>query len=449
MRRWILISILVGACGSKQALEYDLEPIALARAPVQPGGAKVGGLFAMVTTPAGIGPLLVDTAFPYNSLAQTGCPSSSPPGWTYSGTMDVRDGQNPAALRANFTNVGLFDICPGASGDASVQPFGVMGGPLFLSFAVEFNLPRGEADPTNPASMPSMTLWPAYPGSDDQLAENGRVVMHYDLRGGFSIAQGSGEASLSLPNSRVALAACAGPRTFATTQPAEACLKGEAGIRASGEDLMLAIGTGEGPTILSQSAWERLASTLGLAASAGVAGDLYTPFSGTPTPALFVSLPKLALFQSIVDSSWLGPCAELARARRIEWVLANQEGGSCFQPCDVNGSDPLTTHPYLELGGPLLTAVVPETSDIILSLNADVPAKPRIDGIVGAATLAGTRLRIDYQAKPQGRVIASCLASETRDTCFAAPSCPGLPQGKDHACFGHPWHRVAPVCTQP
>jgi hypothetical protein len=30
--------------------------------------------------------------------------------------------------------------------------------------------------------MPSMTLWPAYPGSDDQLAENGRVVLHYDLR---------------------------------------------------------------------------------------------------------------------------------------------------------------------------------------------------------------------------------------------------------------------------
>jgi hypothetical protein len=62
---------------------------------------------------------------------------------------------------------------------------------------------------------------------------------------------------------------------------------------------------------------------------------------------------------------------------------------------------------------------------IILSLNADVPAKPEVDGIIGAATMACTRLRIDHPADPRGRVIASCLPGATLDTCFAAPGCPG------------------------
>jgi hypothetical protein len=444
MRRWIILSLLLGACGSDQSLEYDLDPILLSRAPVVPGGAKLGGLLALVTTSSGLRPLLVDTAFPYSSLARGDCPSTAAPGWTYGGNMDLHDPTTPGTpLRADFTNVGLFDICPGASGDPSAQPFGVMGGPLLTNFSAEFAFPRDEAEPA------SMMLWPSFPGSDDQLAQDGRVVLHFDLRGSFTVAQGNGASALTLPNSRVVLAACAGPRAFATTQPAETCAHGEAGVRASGEDLMLAIGTGEGPTILSQSAWARLAPTLGLATDSGAAGQLYTPFSAKPIPALFVSLPEVALLQGITDSNWLGPCAELARARRIEWVLANQSNGACFQPCDVSGDVPLSTHPYLDLGGALLAAIVPDTSDVILSLNADVAAKPRVDGILGAASMAGARVRIDYQAEPQGRVIASCLDGETRGACFAAPGCPGLSQGQDHVCFGQQWHRTAPVCQQP
>jgi hypothetical protein len=239
----------------------------------------------------------------------------------------------------------------------------------------------------------------------------------------------------------------------AATDPAETCLRGETGVRTSGENMLLAIGTGEGPLVLSQSAWERLAAKLGLAADAGTPGELFTPFFSpppdNPPAARFVSLPRLALFQGTTDSSWMGPCSELARARRIEWVLANQDNGSCFQPCDVSGEQPYATRPYLELAGPLVAAIVPDTSDLIRSLNADVAAKPHIDGVVGAATLAGTRLRIDYQATPQGRAIANCLPGETRDTCFAAPSCPGLGQNKKHTCFGQSWERTAPACKQP
>lgn len=455
MRRWILLSVLFASCGSEQSLEHDLDAIKLDRAPVQPGGDKLGGLLALVETDAGLRPLLVDTAFPYSSLARGDCPST--PGWTYTGRMAVHDGSNQtdgaAPLRADFRDVGLFDICPGPTGDRGTQPFGVLGGPLLANFAVDFKFPRSASDPSNPTSPASMTLWPGFPGSDDQLAQNGQVALRFEPRGSFAIAQGNGEASLALPNSRVVLSACAAPRVAAATDPVETCLRGESDVRTSGENMLLAIGTGEGPLILAQSAWERLAARLGLAPDAGSPGELFTPFFSPPADNLpaarFVSLPRLALFQGTTDSSWMGPCSELARARRIEWVLANQANGSCFQPCDVSGDKPHATRPYLELAGPLVAAIVPDTSDLIRSLNADVSAKPHIDGIVGAATLAGTRLRIDYRATPQGRAIANCLPGETRNTCFAAPSCPGLEQNKKHTCFGQPWERTAPACKQP
>lgn len=448
-RRWMLLSLLLVACGSEQSLEHDLDAIYLARAPTQEGGPKLGGLLALVETQAGLRPLLVDTAFPYSSLARGDCPSS--PGWTYTGRLAVHDGSDQAdpvaPLRADFGNVGLLDICPGLVGDAATQPYGVLGGPLLSNFAVDFRFPRSESESA------SMTLWPGFPGSDDQLAKNGQVALRFDPRGNLSVAQGNGEAALTLPNSRVVLAACGAPRVAAITDPAETCLRGETAVHASGENLMLAIGTGEGPLILAESAWERLARSLGTAADAGTPGNLNAAFFASPADlppnARFVSLPRLALFQGSTDSSWMGPCAELARARRIESVLANQELGSCFQPCDVSGDQPQATRPYLELAGPLLAAIVPDTSDLLRSVNADVSAKPHVDGIVGAATLAGTRLRIDYQATPQGRAIANCLEGETRDTCFAAPACPGLGKGQSHVCFGQKWTRSAPVCRAP
>jgi hypothetical protein len=157
------------SCGSDQSFVYDLEPIQLGRAPITPGGEAIGGLLANVTTSAGIQPLLVDSAYPINSLAPAGCAGSGTPGWTYTGNMDLRDGSATTPVRASFDNVGLFDLCPGPTGDAATQPAGVMGGPLLANFSVGFVFPRS-ADP-----LATMSLWPSFPGSDDQLTQDGFV----------------------------------------------------------------------------------------------------------------------------------------------------------------------------------------------------------------------------------------------------------------------------------
>lgn len=441
MRRRTTLLVLLAACGSEQTLDYDLEPILLQRAPIEPGGPATGGLLAAVTTDAGIRSLLVDTAFPMNTLSRADCASGPAPGWTYTGTMDLRDGPPPSPLRASFHSVGLFDICPGATGDAATQPAGVIGGPLLANFAARLDLP---ADPARHASM---SLWPSLPGNDDRLEQDGHVVLHFDARGGASAGKAGGEASLLLPNSRIVLAACAAPRAFAPSEPQETCAQGEAAGKATGQDLLLAVGTGEGPLILREAAWQAIAAQLGLAADAGTAGELYTPFVKTATPARFVDLPRLAILQGTTDSSWSGACTELARARRIEWVLANQDSGPCFQPCDTSSGHSVTTRSYLELGGPLRAAVVSAASEVIRSLNADMPPRPQVDGIIGAGTLAGTHLRLDYPNQPSGRVVASCWSETPRDVCWAAPSCPALTdQGKAVRCFGLVDRKWAPVC---
>lgn len=446
MRRRFLSSLLVAlplaACGEDQNLEHDLDPILLARAPIVPGGTALGGLLAATQTAAGIEPLLVDTAFPLNSVATAGCPSSDPPGWTYTGTMaiyGVASGSTP--LRASFTNVGLFDQCPGPTGDSATQPAGVLGGSLLANFSLGLSLPR------DPQARASMTLWPVFPGTDDELAQNGQAALHFNLRGGVALASGTGESSLTLPSSRFALTACVAPKTFATTDPVEPCATGASATTATGANLMLAVGTGEGPLILSNSAWARVATAMGVAADSGTQGDLFTPFSTVATPARFVTVPRLALFQSTTDSNWIGPCAELARARRIEWVLANQASGACFQPCDASGGQAFTTYPYLELDGTIDVAVVDESSDILQSLNSDVPPNPQIDGVVGAGTLAGTRLWIDYQSSPNPRIITACEEGSTRTQCWSAPSCPSPSvQSQQRVCFGQLALGGAPMC---
>jgi hypothetical protein len=316
-----------------------------------------------------------------------------------------------------------------------------MGGPLLSNFSVGFELPRS-AD-----TSATMTLWPGFPGSDERLAQDGFVSLRFNLRGGGAAAQGSGEPSLTLPNTRIVLAACAAPRGFSSTDPQETCARGEVALKASGQDLLLAVGTGEGPLILSQSAWGRLALELGMASDAGTAGDLYTPFSAAPTSAHFLTVPRLAVFQDgTTDTSWAGPCTELARARRVEWALVNQGAGGCFQPCDASGGRAVTTHSYVELGGTLDLAVISETSDIIRSINVDSPPQPQVDGIIGAGTLAGTRLRLDYTSTPQGRVIAVCEDGSARDQCWTAPSCPGLSASGQTLCFGQPVPTWPPAC---
>ena len=433
MRRPLLALFLLVGCSNDSSRQTDTWPIPLRRAPIAAGKTTVGGLLARTKINGEEFPLVVDTAFPGSALAKIPCPSAGRSNWNYSGTLAVFDGvADPAPLRAIFRNVGLFDICPGAVGSGDLVPSGILGGSTLLGFSLALTLPAAASE------SPTMTLWPQSPAPmDDWFAKQGMVSLRFTLRGQALLSNNGGDNTLTLPGTRVVLGACLAPDQFTASQPSE-CKVGDVAKRATGTDALLVVGTGTGPLVIGETAYARIAARLGIPASDGSQGELFTPLNSAPIPARFVTLPRLALFTSATNDTWLGACAELGRARRIEWAM--QAEGACLklERCDVDGDKAHASSPYLELGDGIPTAIVSETSALFLSLNMDAPPSARVDGMIGAGTLAGTSVEIDYLSKPQGRFIASCEAGPTRSPqCFAAPFCPPLSkEGQTHRCFG-------------
>lgn len=439
----ILSAVLLFACSPESSRETDPWPIELARAPIEPGGIAVGGLLARTLVQGQDVPMVVDTAFPTASLAKGVCPQTTLSNWNYNGSIDVFDGLATSLIRrASFHHVGLFDLCPGAVGDAAILPSAVFGASLLYNFSVQFTLPR------EPEATATMTLWPLAPtATDEWYAEHGKVALRFNLRGSASLTRDHGDHRVTLLDTRVVLGACLAPDAFLPSDPQITCPSGMALQKASGIDALLAVSTGTGPLVLGEGAFAQIVDRLGIPTNAGQWGTLYAPLSATPVPARFLKIPRLALFASSTRDSWLGACAELGRARRIEWVLHHQDTGACFERCDASGSRAAQSLSYLELGGDILTAVISETSDLFRSLNIDTPNQARVDGLIGAGTLAGTQIEIDYLSQPQGRFIAACTSDSSRDQCLAVPACPALSEpGQTHRCFGLTARGYAPVC---
>jgi hypothetical protein len=227
----------------------------------------------------------------------------------------------------------------------------------------------------------------------------------------------------------------------------QTCKTGGVQVQASGTNLLLALSTGHGPLVLSTSAWQRLGGQV----TAPLAGEpnLYSALVADPIPAHWETVSRLALVDGDSGDPWPGACAELARARRIEWTLANQKSGACFQPCDVSGGAALPAAAYVEIGSDLPAAIVADTSELIGSLNEDFPAGAQVDGVIGTEALAGIRIEVDYVSQPLGRLVAACEAGVDRQTCWASPRCYG-PSDADptHMCFGLLPPGRAPACPQ-
>ena len=433
-------------CSEGPVFEYDSLPIDLQRAPTAPGGPALGATLARVQTGSGTPSLVIDTGSLLSILSRGDCPSPTTEPTAYAGDIQLLAASDSGApLRASFRGVTLLDLCAGAVGDAATQVVGVLGGDILHNFSVAFALPRVAAEPNEPATI---TIYIDLPASDSDLAANGYAVMRFGLRGSTAAATASGNGLPGLPSSRVVLRVCADPPAFSPDGPAQSCKTGEVEVQASGTNLLLALSTGHGPLVLSASAWQRLGGQVPAPLGAGEPA-LYSPLATDPIPAHWVTVSRLALVDGDSGDAWPGACAELARGRRIEWTLANQSNGGCFQPCDVSAGVALPAAAYLEIGSDLPAAIVSDTSDLISNLNEDFPSGAQVDGVIGAETLAGTSFEIDYVSQPQGRWVAACLPGADRQTCWASPRCYGLSSsGQKQMCFGLPPLGLAPNCPQ-
>ena len=158
-------------------------------------------------------------------------------------------------------------------------------------------------------------------------------------------------------------------------------------------------------------------------------------------------------------SSDPGPCVELARARRIEWVAYRQamfpEQSICVERCDTDPNDPskaLNSAAYIEIGGEtgneIPVAILKDTDPYLEGLRADIrPEGPELDGIIGAGVLAHTRVEIDYRSSGM-RAIFSCDGETDRQLCWTGARCPRLPDHiQQHACFNLPLAGLPATCA--
>jgi hypothetical protein len=442
----LCLLLAFAGCSGEPVFEYDSRPIDLQHAPAGPGGPALGATLARVEVGSDTPALVIDTGSLLSSLRRGGCPSSTPEPVAYEGDIQLLGtGDGPAPLRASFRDVTLFDLCAGAVGDANTQVAGVLGGDILHNFSLAFALPRA---PAQPATMPTMTIYSSLPASDSDLAANGYAVMKFNLRGGTAAATASGSGRPGPPSSRVMIRVCGNPPAFAPDGPVATCKTGDVEVQAAGTNLLLALSTGHGPLVLSASAWQRLGGDVPAPLGAGES-PLYSPLVADAIPAHWATMSRLALVDGDSGDLWPGACAELARGRRIEWTLVNQNNGGCFQPCDVSGGVVLPAAAYLEIGSDLPAAVVSDTSGLISSLNEDFPSGAQVDGVIGAETLAGIHFEIDYVSQPQGRLVAACDPGVDRQTCWASPTCTGPSSfGPTHMCFGLLPLGIAPACPQ-
>ena len=436
-----LFLALIG-CSDEPVFEYDSRPIELQRAPTAPGGQALGATLARVRVGSDTPLLLIDTGSLLSSLNRGVCPTATPEPVAYTGDVQLLGAGDSAPLRAWFRGGTLFDLCPGAVGDAGTQVAGVLGGDILHNFSLAFALP---SDPNLPSTM---TIYGDLPAGDADLAANGYAVVKFNLRGATAAATDSGSGRPGPPSSRVVMRVCGNPPAFDPNGPVQTCNTGEVEVQAAGTNLLLALSTGHGPLVLSASAWQRLGGQVPSPLGAGESA-LYSPLVADPIPAHWVTVSRLALVDGDSGEAWPGACAELARARRIEWTLANQDSGACFQPCDVSGGVALPAAAYLEIGSDLPAAIVSDTSDLISNLNEDFPSGAQVDGVIGTEALADIRIEIDNVSQPQGRLVAACEPGAERQICWAAPTCLGLNgSGQTHTCFGLPPLGPAPVCPQ-
>jgi hypothetical protein len=429
-----------------------------------------GGLVARAVVPGG-GPIqmVVDTASPVTILAGTPAGTVVPRSLSF----DLLDATSSALtpVRARFRGIGGFNLPLGSEGDAATVVGGVLGGDLLRAFSVDFRF--GPACAAGAGPLPkcaAMTFWNHQGASNGFLSDAGYAVLRIGLMGGGETGARTSPDSLgltapiTLPPTRVVLRACAGPRVFSPDEPREqCCTRGDEITNATGVDLSLVLATGAGPMVLSEDAWARVEASLTARGTAppalSAAEPLHMASWPAPIPARWSVLPRYALIDLEAGTAAdPGPCVELGRARRIEWVVQKQAlafaagatNAECVQLCDTDRAESgkaQNSAAYIELAGAIPVAVVKDTEAFLQALRFDIrPEGPEVDGLVGAGALDGARLELDYRSD-QPRAIFSCEEEGTAG-CHAAGRCPRLPDHEqEHTCFGHEPHRLPATCS--
>jgi hypothetical protein len=280
----------------------------------------------------------------------------------------------------------------------------VLGVSLLRNFAVHLSW----------GSKPSLTLQDEIPDSNLELAADCDPQTLLDASparssclGVFAASQvggglaASGDETFDVPPSRLVLPLCLAPAAFDPTKDRDPGAETVSGVPA-----LAVLATGLGTSVMSRTALERLRA-------AGVVlpekrGLLRLGYGEERVSR--VQLERLAVVSD--ETIDLGPCAELARRRRL---LVAGRRGLRDDDREQNGAA------VALVSTPVEFAVVDDTRPLIQGLRQELgPYVADVDVLLGGSALRHFELDVDY---PAARIVLQCGAEVPPASCQVLPHC--------------------------
>jgi hypothetical protein len=421
------------------------QPIPLALS--EPGGALVST--ASVDEIPIPFPVVIDTGSPITAYHKITGTSDAGVSYGHMGFFRLYAAGTPGPPRLEIQNIQLFETELRSVGTGAGYPVGgVMGGDNLGRFAVELDY-RG--------AQPSMTLTETLLPCSCELADQCQSVFPFQLLGGQeTIALGTN--FYTYPATRVVLDACLEPLPDPVSEGircAEHDLASTETLAANqryqphGVDVKLLVSTGFPGLALGAGVYDRLRGDGAAEAALATPTRLHLPDvddDGPDAEGLAVGVGSLgqsglSALALVSRELYLGPCAELARSRRMRRDPPNEsrpvtlepdDGGDeaqCLEttsqtgvppqllPCgDIPNQPPACddTTPQahvasiIELTQPLNIYIVDDAAPLMQSVNADIrPGAATVEGVLGTEVLARLVSAIDY---PHSRFIARCAS---------------------------------------
>jgi hypothetical protein len=263
---------------------------------------------------------------------------------------------------------------------------------------------------------------PDIAGSAVRRARACDAVMESPFRGGGTLVLGGTE--ITFTNWRIAIDACIRPRP--ARQRAQS---------GRGTDALFVLSTAIGPSVMTQTAYERYSqladATLSIPALDTLPVHTVLLPSG-PVTGNLGSIPSIALVSNS-GSNPRAPCRQMWASH----LLALRDclaGDDC--PCDTTMGETFCAAPAvveLQPADPgLAVLIVPDTEPTIQALRTELrPDRPEVDGILGTEAMQALELDIDYV---HDRLLARCI---DRATCGARPALADKPaRSYVNGCLG-------------
>ena len=258
-----------------------------------------------------------------------------------------------------------------------------------------------------------MFILPDIAGDEQHRSHACDAVLPFPFRGGGTMLVGGTE--IGFTNWRLAIDACLAP------MPSDAM-----GVDQSdrGADVLLVVSTGIGPSLLSESAYERYRAVVKTAPALTALPDdtIFLP-SGlvngkhatiqpqVQSDPMKPPWPAIALVANSSNSP-RAPCRQVWASH----LLIERDcmlGDDC--PCGTSNNF-CAVPAVVELAPAVDVLVVPDANDTLQALRTELrPDRPEVDGILGASALRTAEYDIDYV---HDRIVSRC---SDRTQCVARP----------------------------